>query len=264
MLTTTGILGAHLLAGEDLRDLLGVAHRVAGDRDDHVTGVDAGGVGGPFGLTETTPTPTGWPDCVGHGGQLGEQRRPVRVGDPARGDQLPGDVGDHVGRDGEADARGGAAVQLGIDRGQRGDADDVAGEVDERAAAVAGIDRRRGLDGLGDGRAGRVAALRFGDRAADGGDDAVGHAAGEPQRVAERQHELPDLELRGVGERRRVHVAGVLHPDHGELVGEVAAHQRGRMRGRRVGIGDLELRRAAHHVRIRDDVALVVEHDAAP
>ena len=68
-----------------------------------------------------------------------------------RPDEHVVDIGDDVGRHGEADALG--AHGLGVDGGVH--ADDLAVHVDERAAGVAGIDGGVGLDetsGTGSGR----------------------------------------------------------------------------------------------------------------
>ena len=72
-----------------------------------------------------------------------------------------------------------------------------------------------------------------GQRPAEAGHDAGRHAAGEPERVAERDHELADLQLRGVAELdRRRHVAA--GPQHGEVGERVAADDvGGRSRCRR-------------------------------
>ena len=102
-----------------------------------------------------------------------------------------------VARDGEADA-GRRAADLRIGGLERRDADDLAAEVDEGAAAVAGVDRGAGLDGVGQGVAGGLA-----DLAAEGADDALGHARLEPERIAHGQDEVADRELGGVAEGRR-------------------------------------------------------------
>src|SRR5262249_28728496 len=96
----------------------------------------------------------------------------------------------------------------GVDRDRRPDADVVLGAgaagldlrvdpdhlafgVDQRAAGVAGVDRRVGLDHVVDREP--VGGL---DLALQGGDDAAGHGAVEPERVADRDHRVADFHLR--------------------------------------------------------------------
>ena len=83
-----------------------------------------------------------------------------------------------VAGDGEADV-----VGAGDDGGV--DAHHLAPGRDQRAAGVAGVQRRVGLDKILDQPAG-VAA----QGAADGGDHAGGDGGLEPQRVADRHHQL--------------------------------------------------------------------------
>ena len=64
---------------------------------------------------------------------------------------------------------------------------------------------------------GEPALLRLGDRTAERGDDAVGDAAGQAQRVAHGQHDLADPELRRVAELGRGQPGGVVHLDHREV-----------------------------------------------
>ena len=73
--------------------------------------------------------------------------------------------------------------------------------VGERAAGVARVQRRVGLDDVLDEPA-RPAVAR-GERAPEGADDARRHAAGEPERIADRDDELADAQPIRVAERRR-------------------------------------------------------------
>ena len=96
--------------------------------------------------------------------------------------------------------------------------DDAAAPVDERAAGVARVERRVGLDHVVDdahraARAGR-------QRAAERGDDAGGHRAGEAVRVADRDDELADAQR---APRRRA------------APGRAPARRRAARRGRRAG-----------------------------
>ena len=92
-------------------------------------------------------------------------------------------------RNGEADPEAAAAAR--VDRGV--DAEQVAVDVDQRAARIAGVDRRVGLDEvLEDVDAERVAAERA--------DDAGGHRLADAERIADRQHDVADLQPVGVAE----------------------------------------------------------------
>ena len=150
-----GDLVAGLGGGQGLGQRGGVGGLRPGDRGDHVAGAKPG----PFG-----------PSTAGHGDHadaargavraedgrdLGPDRGPVRVGDVPGVDDLGGDVAGQVGRDGEADALGLAAA-LRAARGQRRDADHLAGGADQRAAAVARVDRGAGLDRAGQRGRGRA------------------------------------------------------------------------------------------------------------
>src|SRR5581483_5160002 len=178
----------------------------------------------------------------------------VRVDDVAVPDDLAGDVLDRVARDRKADARRGAA-ELGIGRAQRRDPDHAAGDVDQRAAGIAGVDRGARLDHV---RKRDAAAFRLG--AVERADDSLGDARGEAEGIADRHHDVTDLELRRVGERRRPQLAAV-HLDDGEIVLRERADELRRqlLAGRR---GDGEAREAADDVVVGDDVAVRVEDDA--
>ena len=114
---------------------------------------------GPPLVTATMPVPSGapsWPVTVPTWAPIAARCELVTC---ARADELPGDVAGQVGRDGEADAlHRGAALRAR--RGQRRDADDVAGDRHQGAAAVARVDRRAGLDRVGQGGARPAVAAR--------------------------------------------------------------------------------------------------------
>jgi hypothetical protein len=90
----------------------------------------------------------------------------------------------------------------------------------------------------------------------------VGDARPQPERVADREREVADLDLGRVGECRRARLR-VAQPDHGEVVLGVGAHERGALL-RAARKRDLELLRVADDVSVRDDVAVSVEDDAGP
>ncbi len=111
------------------------------------------------------------------------------------------ELGNHglgdVDRDREADAD--VPVDLGVARKLRVDADHGAGAVDQRAARVAVVDRGIGLQRVVDRE-----VVRRRDLAVDGGDDARGQRAIEPERVADGDDRVADLDVRGVAERQGV------------------------------------------------------------
>ena len=124
----------------------------------------------------------------------------------------------HVGGDGEADALRAAGARK--DRGV--DADELAAMIDQRAAGIAGIDGGVGLD----------EELVVGD--ADLGarqrrDDAVGHGLADAERIADREHDVADLQRVGIGEFERPGSArlAVLDPQHGEIGACVLEHDLG-------------------------------------
>ena len=169
--------------------------------------------------TTSTPEPAPEPS------REPRRQRPRAAGDPEvgapeaalrhqRADDLPRRVVDGH-REPEADAR---------DRGV--DADDASASVGERAARVARVQRRVGLDHVVDDPAapGR-------QRAPERRDDARGDRAGEPVRVADRDHELADPQPLGVAQLGGDEVVR-LGPKHGEV-------------GVRVGADDVEAQLAA-------------------
>jgi hypothetical protein len=89
----------------------------------------------------------------------------------------------HVDRDGEADSD--IAAGAGQDRGV--DSDQPAVERDQRAAGVAGIDRGVGLDEV-------FVALDAEAGPAQRGNDARCDRLAKPERIADRQNEIADLE----------------------------------------------------------------------
>ena len=93
--------------------------------------------------------------------------------------------------------------------------------VGERAAGVAGVERGVGLDHVLDHPPGRAAAGR--QRPAERADDARGHRARQPERVADRDDELADDEPVGVAERHRRRQRPETGAQHGEVRQRVGA-----------------------------------------
>ena len=127
----------------------------------------------------------------------------------------------------------------------------------QRAAAVARVDRRAGLDRVRQGGARLAVAGGLGDDPARRGDDPARHAAGQAKRVADREDHVTCLRLGRVTELRRLQPGRVVDPDHGQVVGRVAADE---ARGARRGVAgnlDLELGRVPRDVGVRDDVPRV-------
>ena len=103
---------------------------------------------------------------------------------------------------------------------RRVDPDDPAAPVGERAAGVARVERCVGLDDVLDEPA--RPAVACGERPPERAHDAGRHAAGEPERVADRDDELADAEPIGVAERGRGQAAAG-RADDGEVRQRVAA-----------------------------------------
>src|SRR5690606_41027338 len=98
-------------------------------------------------------------------------------------DQLLHDGAGDIRRHREADAD----VAAGWRHDRSVDADQAAIHRDQRAARIARIDRRVGLDEV-------LVALADQPRAAERADDAVSDRLAEPERVADRDDEIADLE----------------------------------------------------------------------
>src|SRR3954454_345766 len=132
-------------------------------------------------------------------------------------DQRGRDGPDRVARDREADTGRLGAAELGVSRRQRRDTDDPARQVDGRAPGVPGVDLRAGLD-----QSGELHVLRLRDVAVERGDDALGNARSETERVAHREDQVTDPDLVGVREPRRLGGrVGEMH--HRDVVGRVGA-----------------------------------------
>src|SRR5581483_4933415 len=266
--------------GDDLTGLVGVDHRAellrgrnllavgigedvaagrvanAGDRAAAGRAVEAGARGAAAGLDALD----------GHAGRHAELRGGARrdrldahaeerVLRGAARDQLGGDRLHRVRRDREADACVVARVAVDLRR----DADHLAAEIEERPARVPVVDRRVGLDRVLD-----RGVVRRGDLAPEGADDPAGDGVVEPERVADRDDAVADLDLVGVAERDRVEPARQrVDLDHREVRRGVLADER-RLVGRAVGERDRDVRGAVDDVLVRDDVPLRVVDEARP
>ena len=131
------------------------------------------------------------------GGQVLDRHADAAALDLAVADQLVHHAARHVDRHGETDADIAAARRQ--DRGV--DADALAVEVDQRPARIAGVDRGVGLDEI-------LVALDAEPAAAERADDPRGHGLAQPERVADRQHEIADLQPVGIAERHRGQIVG--------------------------------------------------------
>ncbi len=94
---------------------------------------------------------------------------------------------DQIDRNREAQAFRRRLVRRGAEHG-RVDADELAFRVHQRAARVAGVDSGVGLDEVLERRDAQLAA-------ALGAHNAHCDGLAEPQRVADRQHDLADFEV---------------------------------------------------------------------
>ncbi len=87
--------------------------------------------------------------------------------------------------------------------------------IDQRAAGVAGIDRRVGLDEV-------FHLLDSEAPAAGGADDSGGHRLADAERIANRQHDVADLDLAGVGQRQSGKIRAV-DLQHGNVRARIGA-----------------------------------------
>ncbi len=127
----------------------------------------------------------------------------------------PGDPGsDEVGRNGEADADGAATAR----EDGRVDTDQAAIHGDQGTTGVSRIDCGVGLDE-------RDVALDARGRPGPRRDDAAGHRLADAERVADRQHQIADLDVVGITQRDdRQRVAG-RDLEKSQIAALVTAHQ---------------------------------------
>ena len=126
------------------------------------------------------------------------------------------------------------AARAREDRGV--DADEPAAEIDQRAAGIAGIDGGVGLD--------EELIVADADLCArDRRDDAVRHGLADAERIADREHQVADLQLVGIAEvEHREALVGALEAQHGEIAALVLEHDLG-LELALVGERDLDLAR---------------------
>src|SRR4051812_44226850 len=187
-------LVADLVLVHDLRDLAELVDRLAVDRDDDVAGLQAGGLGRATGRHVGDLRAGGRYATGDVGGCLHAEEGML---DALALLEDRDDLAHGVRRDGEADADVAVAGAARLDL--RVHADDATGVVEQRAARVAGVDRRVRLDRLVDLEA--VGSL---DAAPEPGDDALGRRAVQPERVADRDRRVADLDGARVGQRQRL------------------------------------------------------------
>ena len=216
-----GLLEAHLLL-----QLRRVVDRLAVERDDHVTRLEARVLRGRWPVGEALDHDAadllqahrlgvllpGVLDADAHD-------RPLHV---AGLHQLLHHGAREVDRDREAVTR----VEPRLTRDRRVDADHLALDVDQRAARVARVDRRVGLNKVLDAvvrprQATEGAALRA--------DDPGGHGEGEllAERIPDRQRPLAHPRRVGIAETDRREVLGV-DPDHRHVGVRIGADHLGR------------------------------------
>jgi hypothetical protein len=172
--------------------------------------------------------------------------------DRAVGDQVRRDPPDGVRRNGVADP----VVAAGLALDLRVDADHATARVEERSAGVTVVDRGVGLDRVIDAE-----SVRRLDRAPGGADDPRGHGAGEPVGAADRKRRVAHADVRRASESQRVElVRSRVDVDDGEVGRGVGADDR-RIGPAAVGERDGHVVRSGDDVRVRDDVALVVEDE---
>ena len=244
--------GDHVAAGAD---------PLAGDRDLGVARLDPGlgrGAVGDDGLDQGAAVLVEVEHIGDLRRQVGAADADERVLDLARGDQLLGDLLGGVDRDREADADV-AARLTGLDL--RVDPDHLALGVDQRTARVAGVDRRVGLDRVLDRE-----PVRGVDLALDRGDDPRGGRAVEPERVADRDHGIADLDPGRGAELERLQLLGAgIDLEHGDVGRGIGADDLG-VEGLAVLAADPDgdLIGALDDVGVGEDVAVGIDHEAGP
>ncbi|AEK60364.1 hypothetical protein CFU_0527 [Collimonas fungivorans Ter331] len=152
-------------------------------------------------------------------------------------------------RHGETDPERTAGAR--IDRGV--DADQVAVGVDQGAAGIAGVDRSIGLD--------EVLELVDAEMAAtQRRNDPHGHRLADPERIADRQHDVADAGLVSAAQRHRRQVRQ-LDLDHGQVGFRIGADYLGSS-GAAVGQRHFDFVGGFHHMVIGQDITLGADDDA--
>src|SRR5215213_4228559 len=246
-------LAVDAIQGVAVAERLGIVDALAVDGQDHVAALDAGFVRRlPF----EGPRPQAAPwtlkphrlgDLVADALKAGAEPGPAHRAVPAAGGVHHSL--DHAGRDREPDAM--AAARLREYGGV--DADQAARHVDERTARVARIDGRVGLD---EELIIRHANLRAGERR----HDALRHRLADAERVADREHEIADLERLRITELDRGRALGAFHSQNRKVGARVAQHDLG-LELPPVREGDLHLGHVLDDVVVRHHEARAVHHD---
>ena len=165
-------------------------------------------------------------------------------------DKLLGHLNGRVDRDREAQPFGILAAGLGVD-----DADQLAALVEQAAAGIAGADSRVRLQQV-------HGLILHGHLTVQRGDDAVRHGSAQlTQRVAHCQSEFAYLQTVGIAYDRRCKARG-FNLQHGNIRFGIRAHDRSGILGA-VARAHRHLAGAAHHMVVRDDVAVLGDDDAA-
>ena len=154
--------------------------------------------------------------------------------------------------DGEAEPDR-AAIRHGEKRGI--DTHDLAFEIDERATGIAVIDGGVGLDVVVIGAVVDVAVERAHDPRA--------HRHAEPERIADREHRIADLQIAAVGPGERVQLVRHVHLEDGEI-DRTAFREQARPGPAAIAEMHGDLQRAIDHVLVRDDHARWVDDEARP
>ena len=234
---------------------IGVLDRLAVDRDDQVGRLQSRprrrAVRNHIGDQRTgrKPKPQALGDLRRHRLQLGAEPGPLDGLAAALGGR--DDDAHHVGRDRKTDAlrSSGAREDRGIDAGE------LAGHVDQRAARIARIDRGIGLNEelvVGDADLG----------ARQGRDDAVGHGLPDAEGIADRQHDVADLQFIGIGEiQRREFLVRALEPQYRQIAAGILRDDLG-LEFPLVGKRHLDLIGAFDDVNVGHDQARRVHHHA--
>ena len=172
---------------------------------------------------------------------VGSMPSQPRVTSPSRDDLL-----EHVARERDGNRERDAERPARLREDRAVDADQVAGGVDERAAGVAGIDRGVGLDEI-------LEAVDAEIVAAERAHDAERHRVAEAERIADREHDVADLQVVRVRERHRgqILVIRLQHREVGFRIG--AAHVR--RQAPAVRQHELDVVGALDHVMIGEHVA---------
>jgi len=134
------------------------------------------------------------------------------------------------------------------------DADDFAPQVDQRAAGISRVDGGVGLEQI---------PLGVGQRPLLGGNNPLGHRFPQAERIADREHHLPDPHLRGIAELERHKRLLALDLEHGDVEQGVLADQDCRI-GFAIVEGYLDLLLAGNHMVVGDGVAFIGDDDAGP